>query len=170
MFGEIKARTQETDLSVPSYATPRRTATALLVLRPHRRGLGVRDLLPRPGPRTGARRPTPEGEIAGEQVLLDANVEAEGHEFFSLGAFSVSPDGRLLAYSIDITGDERFTLRVKDLTTGELLRRPDPRHRVRGGLGRQRPPLLHPSRRRPGGRTSCSGTGWAPTRPPTSRC
>ena len=32
------------------------------------------------------------------------------HEFFSLGAFAVSPDGRLLAYATDVTGDERFTL------------------------------------------------------------
>lgn len=46
---------------------------------------------------------------------------AEGHDFFSLGAFDVSPDGRWLAYSTDFSGDERFTLRIKDLTTGESL-------------------------------------------------
>ena len=54
--------------------------------------------------------------MPGEQVLLDANTEAAGHEFFSLGAYAVSPDGRLLAYSTDTSGDERFTLRIKDLT------------------------------------------------------
>ena len=58
-------------------------------------------------------------EIPGEQVLLDENVEAEGHEFFSLGAASISPDGNVLAYSVDVVGDERYTLRFRDLRTGE---------------------------------------------------
>lgn len=52
---------------------------------------------------------------------MDGNVEAEGHEFFSLGAFSISGDGTLLAYSVDIVGDERYTLRFKNLETGEML-------------------------------------------------
>src|SRR5512133_245862 len=65
--------------------------------------------------------PDPEQEIIGEEVLLDGNLEAEGHEFFSLGAFSVSLDGRLLAYSVDLTGAERFTIMIKDLVSGELL-------------------------------------------------
>ena len=56
-----------------------------------------------------------------EEVLIDANELAEGHDFFSLGASAVSPDGRLLAFSTDTTGDERFLLQVKDLATGELL-------------------------------------------------
>lgn len=59
--------------------------------------------------------------LDGEEVLLDGNQLAEGHDFFSLGAFDVSPDGRWLAYSTDFSGDERFTLRIKDLSTGELL-------------------------------------------------
>ena len=54
-------------------------------------------------------------------MLLDANTLATGHEFFALGAYAVSPDGRRLAYSIDTSGDERFTLKIKDLVTGELL-------------------------------------------------
>ena len=58
---------------------------------------------------------------AGEEVLLDGNVEAGDSEFFALGTFDVSPDGHLLAYSVDLAGDERFTLRVKDLRTGEVL-------------------------------------------------
>ncbi len=64
---------------------------------------------------------SPETPIEGEQVLLDSNVEAEGHEYFALGAHSVSHDGRLLAYSTDTVGDERYTLRIKDLETDELL-------------------------------------------------
>ena len=70
-------------------------------------------------------------EIPGEQVLLDADELAEGHEFFSLGGVAVTPDGHLLAFSTDTVGDERFLLRVKDLRTGELL--PDEVPNVLGG-------------------------------------
>jgi oligopeptidase B len=59
--------------------------------------------------------------LDGEEVLLDGNELAAGAAFFSLGALSVSPDERLLAYSTDFSGDERFTLRVKDLATGAVL-------------------------------------------------
>jgi oligopeptidase B len=59
--------------------------------------------------------------LDGEEVLLDGNVLAEGQAFFSLGAFSVSPDGKQLAYSTDFAGDERYTLRIKDLVSGEVL-------------------------------------------------
>jgi len=59
--------------------------------------------------------------LPGEEILLDGNELAEGHEFFALGTFDVSPDGRWLAYSTDFAGDERFTLHVKDLSTGEVL-------------------------------------------------
>ncbi|WP_324828663.1 S9 family peptidase [Qipengyuania zhejiangensis] len=55
------------------------------------------------------------------QLLLDENALAEGHEYFRLGAFSVSKNGRLLAYSADTNGSERFTARIKDLETGNLL-------------------------------------------------
>ena len=58
--------------------------------------------------------------LPGEEVLLDLDALAEGHEFFSLGGSSVSPDGTRLAYSTDVVGDERYTIRVKDLATGEL--------------------------------------------------
>ncbi|MFC4346364.1 S9 family peptidase [Kordiimonas lipolytica] len=54
-------------------------------------------------------------------VLLDENVEAEGHEFFKLGGMAVSPCGRYLAFSTDTNGSERFTARVRDLVTGEML-------------------------------------------------
>lgn len=57
---------------------------------------------------------------AEEEVLLDLNQLAEGHEYFRLGALEVSPDGRLMAYSVDTDGSERFTLRIKNLDTGEL--------------------------------------------------
>ncbi|NIJ65103.1 oligopeptidase B [Sphingomonas leidyi] len=54
-------------------------------------------------------------------MILDEPALAEGKEYFRLGAFSVSPDGRLLAYAVDDNGSERFEVRVKNLETGELL-------------------------------------------------
>ena len=56
-----------------------------------------------------------------DQLLLDEPALAEGKEYFRLGAFAVSNDGRLLAYAIDDNGSERFTIHVKNLETGEHL-------------------------------------------------
>ncbi|MFT3967932.1 MAG: S9 family peptidase, partial [Sphingobium sp.] len=56
-----------------------------------------------------------------DQLILDEPALAEGHDYFRLGAMSVSPDGRYLAYAIDNDGSERFEARIKDLTTGEIL-------------------------------------------------
>ena len=56
-----------------------------------------------------------------DELLLDEPALAQGKEYFRLGAFSVSNDGRYLAYAIDDTGAERFTIHVKDLETGEHL-------------------------------------------------
>jgi len=58
---------------------------------------------------------------AAEEVTVDLNVLAAGHEFMALGAYAVSDDGRYLAYSTDDTGFRQYTLVVKDLGTGELL-------------------------------------------------
>ncbi|MBX5495451.1 MAG: S9 family peptidase [Bryobacteraceae bacterium] len=58
---------------------------------------------------------------APEEVLLDSNLLADGHAYFRLGVFEVSPNHRLLAYSIDTVGDETYTLFIKNLDTGELL-------------------------------------------------
>lgn len=58
---------------------------------------------------------------APEEVLLDCNVLAEGQEYFRIGNFDVSPDHTLLAYSVDLLGDEAYTIHVKNLVTGELL-------------------------------------------------
>jgi oligopeptidase B len=58
---------------------------------------------------------------ADEEILLDLNELAEGHDFLKLGIFKVSPDHNLLAYSIDTSGAEEFTIYFKDLRTGERL-------------------------------------------------
>jgi oligopeptidase B len=116
IFDEIKARTKETDLSVPI-----------------RRGDWWYYARSFAGKQYGVQCRCPVADLAdwhppvfdehteipSEQVLLDENVEAEGHDFFALGAASVSPDGNVLAYSVDVVGDERYTLRFRDLRTGE---------------------------------------------------
>jgi oligopeptidase B len=66
--------------------------------------------------RTWYRRPAAGGA---EQVILDEPVEAEGKEYFRLGALELSPDGRLAATLVDDSGSERFDLRIRDLATGE---------------------------------------------------
>ena len=119
VFGEIKARTKETDLSVPSYTSHPGGSAYWYYVRTVEGS--EYPIYCRVVADDREKLPDPELEIIGEEVLLDANLEAVGHEFFSLGAFSVSLDGRLLAYSIDLTGAERFTIMIKDLVSGELL-------------------------------------------------
>jgi len=117
VFGEIKARTQETDLSVPvrkggwwRYARTVEGQQYAIHCRRRARDGEVTPPMPEDG------KP-----LDGEEVLLDGNELAAGHEFFSLGAIDVSPDEALLAYSTDFSGDERFTLRIKDLASGRTL-------------------------------------------------
>lgn len=62
-----------------------------------------------------------EGERGKEQILLDENELAKKSDYFSLGELEVSPDHRLIAYAIDVKGDEDHTMRIKDIQTGELL-------------------------------------------------
>lgn len=118
IFDEIKSRTQETDLSVPLrrgdwwYYT-RTVEGQQYAIRCRCPIVDRDDWTP---PELDAST-----EVPGEQVLLDSNVEAEGKEFFSLGAFSVSDDENFLAWSVDTQGDERYTIRIKDLRTGEIL-------------------------------------------------
>lgn len=71
------------------------------------------------------RRPSPKGQpeddAGTEQVYLDENALAEGEEFFALGDLDIRKTHDLAAYTVDLTGDERYTLFVRDLSTGELL-------------------------------------------------
>jgi oligopeptidase B len=56
-----------------------------------------------------------------EEVILDVNELAQGQPFMALGAFAVSDDGELLAYSTDTTGFRQYTLHIRDLRTGQVL-------------------------------------------------
>ena len=105
LFDEMLGRIQETDLSVPVQHGPywyysRTVEGQSYPIYCRKQG----DL-----------------ETGTEQVLLDVNELGERHEYIRVGAFSVSPDHRLLAYSIDTNGRELFDLYVKNLETGEQL-------------------------------------------------
>ena len=116
IFDEIKSRTQETDMSVPvrmkDWWYYSRIEEGEQYAR-HCRVAATADWTP---PLVEPGQP-----IAGEDVLLDSNVEAQGHDFYSLGGFDVTNDGKWLAYSVDTVGDERYTIRVKNLSDGTLL-------------------------------------------------
>ena len=116
IFDEIKSRTKETDLSVPI----RRGDWWYYGRSFEGKQYGVHCRCPVADPDDWTPPKFDEDtEIPGEQVLLDENAQAEGHDFFALGASSVSLDGNVLAYSVDVVGDERYTLRFKDLRKGE---------------------------------------------------
>jgi oligopeptidase B len=117
IFDEIKARTKETDLSVPA----RKGGWWYYIRTVEGQQYAVQCRRPVTPGESGPPAATDDGEpVAGEEVLLDGNELAGDSPFFSLGASTVSPDGRLLAYSTDFEGSERFTVRVKDLATGEV--------------------------------------------------
>lgn len=117
IFAEIKSHTVETDMSVPSRIDNWWYFTRIAEGAQY----GVHCRVPVEGDSWEPPKIQPGVVLDGEQVLLDGNVEAEKVAFFSLGSMTVSPDGNLLAYLVDETGDERFTLRLRDLTTGEQL-------------------------------------------------
>ena len=118
IFGEIKGRTLETDLSVPA----RRGSWWYYgrTLEGQQYGIQCRAPLASPDDWTPPAL-APGVEVPGEQILLDGNIEAEGHDFFSLGSFEVTDDGTRMLYGVDVAGDERYTIRVRDLVTGEQL-------------------------------------------------
>ena len=109
LFEEIKGRILETDLSLPSpwgpYLYYTRTTAGDEYARHYR--------CPRPADDSLTL------DESREQLLLDPNVLANGG-FFSLGAFSISPDHQRLAYSVDASGDEIYTLFVKELSNDKV--------------------------------------------------
>lgn len=142
IYEEIKSRVKQTDMSVPTrfgqYWYYSRTAEGKNY--PYSCRIPLDDVahwtppeIPTASPATEVTASPATGDAtlgpdsadstadAEEQILLDFNELAQGHEFFSVGASSVTTSGRLLAYSVDYAGDERFEMRIKNLETGELL-------------------------------------------------
>ena len=103
LFAEMKGRIKEDDKSVPSQEGD------WVYWREFAIGAQYR---------TWWREPVCGGTA---QCILDEPALAQGHDYFRLGAFAVSPDGQTLAYSTDTDGGERFTVFVRDLATGALL-------------------------------------------------
>jgi oligopeptidase B len=119
LFAEMKARIVETDLSVPVSKGPwwyyERTVEG--------RDYVIHCRLPVEG---NGRDPTTPPSVAGEetpdeQVLLDENALASTHGYLDVANLAVSPRHSRLAYAADTTGNERFTLRVRNLESGEDL-------------------------------------------------
>ncbi|MFC7581959.1 S9 family peptidase [Schaalia naturae] len=131
IVGELHRHTVETDVTVPvrlgdfwyydrttegrsyaaHYRVPVRTA-------PSSAASVHSSSQPDPAP---APRPEPGLPLPGEQLLVDENREAEGRDFFALADLAPSPDGSLIAWSRDLSGDERWTIVVQDAATGEVV-------------------------------------------------
>ncbi len=133
IFDEIKARTRETDLSVPTRNRGHWYYGRSFEGKEY--GASCRVPVSDPDdwspPRPAEHSAPDQPALPGEELLLDLDALADGHEFFSLGGSSISPDSTLLAYSTDVVGDERYTIRVLDLSTRE--HRPDEIVGVIGG-------------------------------------
>ncbi len=100
LFQEIRSRVQETDTSAPVlsggwYYVGRTEEGQSYPI--HCRGRSI--------------------DGASDQLILDQNAEAAGHEYFDLGAFEVSPDHSRVAWSSDTNGDEHYTLRIREIET-----------------------------------------------------
>src|SRR5699024_354872 len=117
IFQEIKSHTVETDMSVPSriddwwYFT--RTTEGTQYPVDGRVPVHNNSRVPQYVQRVVF--------LDGEQVMLVGNVEGEKVAFFALGCMTISPGGNLLAYLVDETGDDRFTVRIRDLASGQQL-------------------------------------------------
>ena len=104
LYEEMKGRIKETDLSVPErvggyYYYNRTEAGKQYPILARKKG----------------------SLTAPEEVMLDENVAAGNAKYFRVGTSRVSPNDHLLAFTVDTSGNERYTLMVKDLATGQLL-------------------------------------------------
>jgi oligopeptidase B len=104
LFEEIKARIKQTDMSVPYkrdgyfYYTRYEQGKEYPIFARKKGSLGQ-----------------------AEEIMLDANGLAQGHDFFSIGGWALSADQNLMAYAVDTQGRRFFTVSIKNLLTGELL-------------------------------------------------
>ena len=58
---------------------------------------------------------------AKEEILLDCNIEAEGHDYFNVRGLAISPDNTLLSYGLDTVSRREYVIKIKNLVTGEYF-------------------------------------------------
>jgi oligopeptidase B len=107
LFEEMKARIKEEDKSVPQ------KDGAYVYWSTFETGEQYR--------RHWRRRADAPADGSADELIVDEPALADGKDYFRLGAVAISNDDRLLAYAIDDNGSERYTVRIKNLATGELL-------------------------------------------------
>ncbi|MCB1744507.1 MAG: S9 family peptidase, partial [Gammaproteobacteria bacterium] len=110
LFDEFKGRIKEDDSSVPEPDGP------WAYYQRYRTGGEHPVMCRRPSDRLDE-----DASTSIEQVLLDGDRMAEGHAYFRFGACEHSPDHRLMGYSLDLNGSEIYTIRFKDVESGDLL-------------------------------------------------
>ncbi|ONI32147.1 hypothetical protein PRUPE_1G351200 [Prunus persica] len=119
LYAEMRGRIKEDDISAPERKGPyhyyQRTLKGKEYVQHCRRlipnfeaeaPLSVYDTMP-----TGPDAPT-------EHVILDENIKAQNHDYYSIAAFKVSPNNKLAAYAEDTKGNEIYTIHVIDAETG----------------------------------------------------
>ena len=107
LYDEMLARVQETDQSVPWEKNGWRYFTRTQEGRAY--------------PIYARRRLSDDGSETPEEIVLDHNALAEGHAFYQIGGMSISRDQRRVAWLEDVSGAERYVLRVRDIATGQDL-------------------------------------------------
>jgi oligopeptidase B len=116
IFEEIKSRAHETDVSAPVRRGEWQYYTR--TIEGHDYAVHCRRPVTTGEALLATTRP---GEAPGEQVILDENVLAKPHDYFGLRGLALAPGQHLLAYSFDVDGGERSTLRFRDLATSDDL-------------------------------------------------
>jgi oligopeptidase B len=104
LYNEMKARIKEDDQSVPVFKNGYYYYTRVLAGKDYFLYCRKKDNLQAP-----------------EEVLVDVNALAEGHNYFSATGFAVSPDNKLLAFATDAVSRRQYIIRIKNLETGAML-------------------------------------------------
>jgi oligopeptidase B len=123
LYAEIRGRIKEDDVTAPlrkgSYYYYKRTLEGKEYAQ-HCRRLVANNASP---PSVNDIMPT-EPDSPPEHVILDENVKAQGHDYYSIGTFEVGPNHKLVAYAEDTKGNEIYTIYVIDADSGETIEKP----------------------------------------------
>ncbi len=104
LFGEMRGRMRETDMAMPVRIDSFYYYSRTVAGEQYPKFCRKKETL-----------------LAPEEIYLDVNKMAKGHEFYEIGFIEYSPDHRYVAYSVDTTGFESYTLYVRNMETGEML-------------------------------------------------